>query len=331
MSTRVSSLIILFFSLLISAILGFLCTGCGTERADEIRNIEAENIQTKSYTVQDVFGNVVQLRHKPQRIVSTSISTDEILLGLVGSGRLVALSTLIDDPGISNMVKEGKEVQRRVEKTSPESIINLHPDLIIFPDFIKPEAIQTFKDMNFPVYVYKTPHSVQEVEETIRVFAKLVSEEERGEELIADMEARLSKVKKKVSAIPGNKQKRVVLIRSNGVYYSPNSSFSDLCRRAGVKDSTMDLNYPYGMIVQEEEIIKMNPDVFFIVDWNYDGKHDPGKLLKELLNNPSYKNTKAIQNKQVFFLKGATVQSLSQYMVSAVEEIAERCYPEAFK
>lgn len=312
----------------------FLFTGCSIKERGAVTGVpsvvETVNCQSKSYTVKDDFGNVIELQDKPKRIVSTSISTDEILLGLVEPGRIAALSPLIDDSGISNMVQEGKAVKRRVEKSSPESIVDLYPDLIIFPDFIKPEAIQTFREMHLPVYVYKTPHSIQEVENTIRTFAKLVQEEAKGEILIETMEKRLTGVKNKIRVISDNQKKKVILVRSNSVYYSPDSSFTDLCANAGVRDATADLKYPYAMLVQQETIIQLNPDIFFVIDWNYDGKHDPEQLIKELKGNPSYKDIKAIQNQEVFFLKGTMVQSLSQYMVGAVEEIAAKSYPALF-
>lgn len=65
----------------------FLFTGCSIKERGAATGVpsvvETVNCQSKRYTVKDDFGNVIELQDKPKRIVSTSISTDEILLGLV--------------------------------------------------------------------------------------------------------------------------------------------------------------------------------------------------------------------------------------------------------
>ena len=48
----------------------------------------------------------------------------------------------------------------------------LHPDLILIPDFVKPEVIQSLRDMNLQVYVYKTPKSFEDVRECIAFWAR---------------------------------------------------------------------------------------------------------------------------------------------------------------
>ena len=52
----------------------------------------------------------------------------------------------------------------------------LHPDLILIPDFVKPEVIQSLRDMNLQVYVYKTPKSMDDVRQCIRFLGEAVGE-----------------------------------------------------------------------------------------------------------------------------------------------------------
>jgi iron complex transport system substrate-binding protein len=47
--------------------------------------------------VRDASGAVMVIPHKPQRIVSQTLGTDEILLALCAPQRIVALSILADD------------------------------------------------------------------------------------------------------------------------------------------------------------------------------------------------------------------------------------------
>ena len=87
------------------------------------------------------------------------------------------------------------------------------------------------------------------------------------------MDSKLKSVKNKVGSIKPSEQKRVVFIRSNGVFYRPESSFMDICRYANVKDATEDLHYTQSGILSQEEVVRLNPDAFviptlFLTDFN---------------------------------------------------------------
>lgn len=125
-----------------------IVAGCSSDSAQKSNS-------TAAYTVTDSQGHKLYFKEKPQRIISTSISTDEILIDLVPSSRIAAFSRLVDDPGISNIVERAQSVGSRVDGQSSEAIMALHPDLILIPDFVKPEVIQSLRDMNLQVYVYK--------------------------------------------------------------------------------------------------------------------------------------------------------------------------------
>lgn len=181
-----------------------IVAGCSSDSAQKSNS-------TAAYTVTDSQGHKLYFKEKPQRIISMSISTDEILIDLVPSSRIAAFSRLVDDPGISNIVERAQSVGSRVDGQSSEAIMALHPDLILIPDFVKPEVIQSLRDMNLQVYVYKTPKSFEDVRECIRFLGEAVGEKERGEMMVTAMDEHLKKVQDKIGKIPKEKQKRIVL------------------------------------------------------------------------------------------------------------------------
>lgn len=302
-------------------------SGCGTfSGAGEGSRVDAPVTRT----VVDVQGQSVKLREKPQRIVSCSISTDEILLEMVDASRIAALSVLVDDPGISNLAAAASGIGTRVDLHSVEPILAVQPDLILVPDFVKPEIIQSLRDLSVPVFVYRTPKTVEEVKCVIKQFAYVTGEEVRGQAMVAEMDRRLAAVTEKVGQIPVAERKRVILIRANGAYFSPKNSISDICRLAGVEDATQELAYGQPMPIPQEAIVRLNPDIFFVPNWNYDGRHDPDLLIRSIVENPSYQTTNAVRRGEVKKLHGSYILSLSQYIVDAVEEVARLSYPEMF-
>lgn len=290
------------------------------------REVAQKSNSTAAYTVTDSQGQKLYFKEKPQRIISMSISTDEILIDLVPASRITAFSRLVDDPGISNVVERAQSVGSRVDGQSSEAIMALHPDLVLIPDFVKPEVIQSLRDMNLQIYVYRTPKSMEDVRQCIRFLAEAVGEKERGEMMVTAMDEHLKKVQEKIGTIPKEKQKRLVFIRSNGAYYNPQASFNDVCKYAQVRNALDELHYDKAGFVNQEAVVQLNPDVFLLAGWNYDGQHDPKQMEEELLNNPGYLTTDAVKNKRVYTVPAKHVLSVSQYIVNAVEDLAEAVY-----
>ncbi|WP_196593288.1 ABC transporter substrate-binding protein [Pectinatus sottacetonis] len=297
--------------------------GCAADNKKQSHNI--------LYTVTDTQGSVLNFSEKPHRIVSLSISTDEILLGLLPPDRILAVTALADDKGISNVRAKAKKVSKRIPKnSSAEYILSLQPDLVIVPDFIKPEMIRNLQDIGLKVYVYKTPHTIDGIKKCINDLAVVVGEPQNAAKLITYMNKKLQVVQKKLGYIPVRKRKRVVFMRYNGVYFSKKTSFSDIFRNAGLYDVTDDIKNRHEGILPREEVVKLKPDIFIMADWNYDGKHDVYGLKEQLLSDRAYENIPAWQYKKIIIVPGAEMLCISQYAADAVLDLAQKAYPEKF-
>lgn len=300
-----------------------LMLGCGKKSSLEEKKLPG-------YTVTDVTGVKINLPNKPKRIISMSISTDEILLDLVETNRIVALSGIVDTEGVSNVTARAKAVKGRVFSGNMEGCLSYKPDLIIAPNFSPLEMVQTYRDMGIPIYLYRTPSTITEIQSTIKELAKVVGESEKGEIIIKKMNDKLQLVKNKTGAIDFKEQKRVVMMDTEGARFLPKSSFSNICTYAGVRDATQELAYDEACLLGQEEIVRLNPDIFMLADWNYDGEHEVDVMKKQILTNPSYQSIKASKNKAVLSIPAARLLSLSQYTADAVLDLARAVYPERF-
>ena len=314
-----------FFALLLLFLIMSRCNQLSKSSPNQM-NLKGQS----AYTVTDDTGLTLQFTEKPKRIVSYSISTDEILLALVEPQRIIALSRLVDDPGVSSVVKEAKQIPNRVQGNSMEGVLAFKPDLVIIPDFHPPEMLQSARELGLKVYIYKTPSDIKRVKRSIRQIAALTGEKDKGEAIIAKMEARIKQVQQRLANIPASQRKRVIQLRSEGAFYAPDNSFGDVCRHAGVSDATLELKYPSAMEITQEKVVELNPDIIFVPDWDYDGKHNPDGEKRKILNNPSYRGLKAVQQGKVYTISGALVLTVSQYIADAVEEVAKMSYPEVF-
>lgn len=313
-----STYMYVLFSILVILVMLLLPTGCKQNKENAVAS-------THGYTVTDAQGVTLHFDAKPQRIISLSISTDEILLDLVDRKRILALSKLADDPGISNIATQAQNIQGRATGESAELLLALNPDVLLVPDFTKAETIQALRDMQLKVYVYKTPHDITSVRKCISNLGMVVGENERAQKLIDKMDKRLQEISQAIGQ--PSQEKSVIFMRDNGgAYYSPQSSFNEICRYAKVRNALTGLHYDKPMDISQEEVIRLNPDAFLLSDWNYDGKHDANIAKKALLDNPSYQSTKAIQNKEIYILPSAHLLAVSQYTVEAVADLARVAY-----
>ncbi len=295
------------------------CTGGPEERASAAGGYEAT----------DSRGNTLLFQQPPSRIVSYSISTDEILAEMIPAERIAAVTYLADDPGISNITNAVKKIPGRIQRnTSAEGVLALQPDLVVVPDFIAPEVIKSMQDIGLPVYVYRTPHTMEEIKAVIRDLALVTGDVKQAEPLIRHMDKQLEKARRHTETFRVKEKRRAVFLRENGVYFSSNSSFRELCRYAGIEDITADMGNRKAGWLSVEEVVHRKPDIFVVADWNYDGHHDTGEHIQAILTNPAYQDTPAWKNKNIIVIRGALLLSVSQYMADAALELAEKVYPD---
>lgn len=73
-------------------------------------------VENNAYVVTDELGRTVKIPHKPQRIVSTTYGTDEVLLDLVDISRIVGLSKYAGNPDITFVTEAQREAVGESER-----------------------------------------------------------------------------------------------------------------------------------------------------------------------------------------------------------------------
>lgn len=310
------------FRVLFCMLTCILLVGC-SQQSDKVGN------NVDATTIKDSMGNVISLGKPFQRVASLAVSSDEMILDLLPLENIVGVTTSTMRGELSNAVSKAKLVANKLEVNSPESIYKVKPDLVIIPDFVKKEVIATLQDMGITVFVYKRAHSFAEVRENIVDVARVVGKDPQP--LLNYMDSKQQSLNSKLKDIPESSKKRIVYLMSGGIYCNPKSPFQDMCKYAGLKDASLELGIAQKTHLSKEEMIKLNPDIIFVPDFNWDGKSDTSTKIKEILEDKAYQDVKAIKNRQVFGIPGKHLYCLSHYIVDASEDMARFAYPELFK
>jgi len=283
------------------------------------------------YTFQDAQGTTISMPAKPRRILTTSIGTDEMLLGLVEPERIVAVQALLEDAKSSNVTQLINHIPHRITAPSLELLVALKPDLVIVPDWGNLENVGAMRDAGLTVMVCKGPRTVAQIKETIRLLALATGETERGEQLVSMMEQKLTDIKQRTAAIPPEQRKSVVLLSLMGGYGGIGSTFDEACQLSHVRNARADLGIKDGQPMTKEQLIQANPDILFLPTYDNNGTYDLAGFRSRFLDDPSLHVISAIKNKQLAEPFEGYIYSCSQDFVFGVQEIAYRVYGDAFK
>ena len=282
------------------------------------------------YTIADAQGTVVAMSGKPHRIVTLSMSTDEVMLGLVPPSDMAAVDRLLDDPISSNVTALAQKVEGRIANPTVEEIAALHPDLVILPDWGDVSQAAALRDLGLKVVVCKGARNLSEIKETIRLLSEAVGEPKRGEVLIQKMEQRLAWIKERVDKIPTEERKKVVLISLMSSYGGIGSSFDEACRYAGVINGPSVIGLRDGQVMSKEQLVKINPDIIFLPSYTNHGEFDVEAFRRAYIEDPSLSSITAVKEKNFREPFEGYVYNCSQDFVFGVQEIAYRVYGDAF-
>lgn len=305
----------LFAGILVS--IAILFSGCANSN-------NKATLQT--HEVRDSTGKIVKIPIKPQRIVSLTLSTDEILIDLVEPSRIAALTYLASDAGISHIANRCINIPK-TRGTNPEAILALKPDLVLIADWWALDTLQTLRDLGLNVYVYKTPYTIEAVRETIREVAAVVGEKKAGEQVLEEFDSKLQAIQTKVANVPSSKYKKVITLTGRGGFGAKNSLYNDMCRYGKFTNSLAELPDNKANNLSKESIVQLNPDIILIPTWTAPGMPD-NQTKQETLSDPALKTTTALKNKAIIEIPGKSVYCVSQYVLNSLDIIVDAVYPE---
>ena len=287
--------------------------------------------KSNGYKVVDESGYVFFLAQKPTRIASLTYGTDEILFGLLPAERLISLSRWADDREITFLNSTQSQAVKSRFNESSEQILALQPDLVIASTVTNPDLVKTLRIAGLKVYLAKSPNNLTEMYAKILGIAKAVGEEENGEKIILDMKLRLEILNKKLSEITLADRKTGMAMSYVGAIGRSGSLLDDIFRHAHLRNAAAEQGLSKGSaLLAKEQIIKANPNMFFLPTWSNEPNSIPEKYREEFLADPAFKNLKAIKEEKIFMFSDRYRYVASQYIVNSIEKLAELAYPELF-
>jgi iron complex transport system substrate-binding protein len=215
-------------------------------------------------TVTDDEGTVVEIPAEPQRIVSLTPATTEILFAIGAGPRVIATTDFDDYPPEAVALPDVASYQA----VDVEKIVGLEADLVIAGGnfFNDPAAITQLRGLGIPVVVVYAP-TVDGVLKDIELIGTAVGAVATARDLTASMRAGFDQV---TAAVAGQPRPRVFyeLDATTDIYTAADDSFvAEMITLAGGDPITT--GSPTDFAISIEKLITADPQVIVLGDAAY--------------------------------------------------------------
>jgi iron complex transport system substrate-binding protein len=211
-----------------------------------------------------------------QRIVSLNLCTDELLLRLAEPAKVASVTWLSRNPSGSNVANLAERVP--INHGLAEQVIAADPDLVLAGTFTTRIAVGMLKRTTIPVVELAVPRSFDDVRQHIREVAALVQAEEKGRQLIDEIDRRVAAVAGKPRAM----RPTAVVLNPNGFTVGQGTLVDQIMMAAGLDNIAATLRTDnYGQIPLE--VVALHEVDVLLVSASRDG---PTSKATEVLSHP---------------------------------------------
>lgn len=311
--------------MVISLMVGTLfLAGCQDEKIGDTGQTNAE-----AYTcIEDTTGGKVCFFQKPERIVVLSSSFLEPLHELNGN-------VIARPDSKTKMPDYAKDLESigQVYQVDAEKVVSLNPDLVIANSGMNEKVAKLLNDNDIPTIVLDMK-SYDDIRYELKVFGKILQNEDAADKIIANMDEKIAAVQSKV---PKNDHKRVAILHSTSqgltlqLEGSIAGSVAKILGWENVAEGMTPLDKnpdaaPYSL----ETLVAQNPDIIFITSMG-SIKEIQKHMDEEMEANPAWQAIPAVENHLVYYLpQDMFLLSPGLHYPDAVEYMAKLIYPMEF-
>jgi iron complex transport system substrate-binding protein len=253
------------------------------------------------------------------RVVSQTVGSDELLIDLAKPGQIAALSHLARDPNFSGVATEAGAYPQLSPGCDAEGALRFRPTLVLCADFSRIEFVTQVRRSGVRVIVFERYRTLQDSYANLRLLAAELGAEARAEELIAACEARVARLKARLS---GSRSVRVIAPSTYGMIPGMDTTFQDLCDHAGAENLGATLGGLAGHAAPPEESMLVWPVERVVL-----GGSDRARALAPFLKLPPYQFMPSIREGRAVLIPPWLLSCVSHRRVDGYEILAEALHP----
>ena len=184
-----------------------------------------------------------------ERVVSLNLCTDQMLV-LLAPEKVAALSPLARDPALSFVAPQAANLP--IVRASAEAVLRLKPDLILAAPFGAQTTLALLQQERVPLLRIALPQDFAGIRQMTRLLAPALDVPQRGEALIAAMDAELA-------ALPHpDHAERALVWEPRGLTAGPGTLMDAVLHAAGLSNASD------GRRVSLEALLRQPPDLLVV-------------------------------------------------------------------
>jgi len=264
--------------------------------------------------------NVLELQHKPLRIIPHSVGVTEILWAICPRERIIAFNNVAADPAFCLIADRVKEKGPIFNLNQPELVIGFQPDLVFTVFYSDATFKAKLKKAKVPFFDLGYFGTVESIKRQTLLIGRIIGEEGNAEALVKLMDEKIEELKAKIPV--AEKPIRVLFYDQGGYIPGTSSNFTSICDIIGAVNVGSEQGIKSWKQIDFETLLMWDPDVIIVPQ---------GSNLKEqLMGNPVLSHARAVKTGRVHYIPGVYLSIDSQFIILSADQLAGIVYANAF-
>jgi iron complex transport system substrate-binding protein len=251
----------------------------------------------------------------PSRIASLNLTSDEILAEILPQERLVAVTAVSDDAGISNVPGRLAKELPRFRRADLERLLALKPELVIVSEYTDADFLALLERSGLHYHRMAGLQSLSGVRKAILDLGRAVGESQGAEALAARFDSKLALLREHVRGEPRPR----VLYWSDPMTAGAETVISDVIEAAGGTSVGKEMGLHGILPIGIERVFLSNPDYVLIA-------RAPG-VREALVAHPLLGKLQAVRSGKVIEMPNELLEALSQYAADATWYLGHVLHP----
>lgn len=269
------------------------------------------------YSATDATGSEVTVDSEPERVVALQPSAAQTIWEIDADGKVVGMPL-----GSTTSYLNGSESRTDVTgedgfSTAIERVVSLEPDLVLAPNSVPNETVETLRNAGLTVYKFGLSGSIADVSnKTVRT-GQLVGACEAANQRVESMNETVESIE---SATESRDRPRVLYVMDDG--YTPgNGTFiHEIITAAGGENIAANAGIMGYQQINPETVIEQDPQ--WIITQNH---------MSAIPNRTEYAETTALETNQTVTVDSNYVSQPGPRVVIPMETLAKTFHPDAFE
>ena len=232
-------------------------------------------------------GSIAAAATRPQRIVSTNVCADQLVMLLAEPSDIVSVSRLAREPEISNFAGQARAYP--INNARAEEIVQLKPDLLMGDIQTGKQANRLAKSIGVPVHIIDWPASIADVRMIILSAGSVLGQESKATSIVSGMDRRIEHAGTRAGI-----RITALVYEPNGMTTGPGTLTDDILTVSGLKNLAAALTGASYGVVPLERVIVAAPGLL-ILDDSY---RQTSSRAQGLLQHPAFR---ALKGKTAIF------------------------------